>query len=200
MLDIIGKNNNAKVSFIYVLEMYKTINTNIDDNGMLMLGIKYDKETSYKFKTIGIRGKYGVNGSQYGIFLWSEALQYDQDDDDNTTITSLIATDKVFIPYNYAIPNLTIMTTFEYDSDSDTLSIEHKTVNKDMDGNRLLNIEHTLDCSDDGASFEPGSIDEYITMPELNQNVEYSIYHIKTFGDKLTLNELEYQSNILITL
>jgi len=200
-LDTIAKNNDAKISLIYVSEMYKVINPDIDENGMMVVGYKYDQQDdSFKFKTIGVRATFGVSGSQYGMFVWAEALQYDQDDDGNTTIDSLVSTDKTFIPYDYSVENLTIMSTFEYNSDTDKLYMEYKSVEKDQDGNRLINFDYELNCDDDNAAFDPSLINMCITMPELNQTIEYSLFHIKTFGDKLNLDALEHQSNILITL
>jgi len=201
VLNEVAKNNDAKVSLIYVSEMYKALHSNIDTNGMLTIGFKYDQQNdSYKFKTIGIRATYGIKDGEYGIFLWAEALQYDQDDDDNTTITSLVTTDKTFMKYNYELNNLTLMITFEYNSDANKLYMEYKSVEKDQNGNRLLSLDLELSCDDDNADFEPDDINNVITMPELNENIEYSIYHIKTFGDKLNLNILEHQSNILVEL
>ena len=202
VLNEIAKNNNAKISTLKVLQMYKAITESIDKYGMLMLGFRYDQDNdkTYKFKTIGIRGKFGIQGYQYGVTLWAEALQYDQDSDGNTTINSLVKSDEHFYSYKYDLEYLTIMNTFEYDQTNDKLLMEYKSVEKQPDGSRLLDLDFSLDCDDANAKFDPDKIYKYITMPELNQTVEYSYYHIKTFGDKLSLDTLEHQSNILITL
>ena len=202
VLNEIAKNNDAKISLIYVSEMYKSLHSDINEYGMLVAGFKYDQDpdSTYKFKTIGLRATYGTNDGEYGMFIWAEALQYDQDDDDNTTIESLVSTDKTFFRYNYELTNLTLMTTFEYNSDDDKLIMEYKSVEKNQEGDRLLSLDLELDCDDDNANFDPDQINNVITMPELGQNIEYSLYHIKTFGDKLNLNILEHQSNILVTL
>jgi len=200
IINAIAKNNNSRCSVVYVSPLYKALYSNIDSNGMLVLGIKYDLESSYKFKTIGVRALYTINNYQYGIYIWAEALQYDQDDDGNTTITSLTTSNKTFIPYNYSFDNVTMMTTFEEDTDNNKLIIEYKSVEKDQEGNRLFDFDFSLDTDDDNAKYSSNKIDSIITMPELNQSIEYSLYHIKTFGNKLSLNTLEHQSNILITL
>jgi len=209
ILNDIAKNNNAKLSILNVMQIYKAIATGLDINGMLLFGFRYDQdpEKDYKFKTIGLRGIYGNNNNQYGVFLWGEALQYNKLDSDGNesedgevTITSLTKTTKSFYTYDYSLEYLTMMTTFEYDSTNNQLNIEYASVEKQPTGERLIDLQLALNCDSDNADFDPSKIFKFITMPELHNKMDYSYYHIKTFGDKLDFSTLEHQSNIIVAL
>jgi hypothetical protein len=191
-IEKIAKDNNCLVSFMFVMEVYKQLNYNVDEYGMLVLGFKYDVESQTKFKTIGIRGIFAPNNGTYGVYLWLEALQYDTDDDGNVTITSLGSTDKIYFPYDYSLPNLTTMFMFDY-SDGENLVVDVKSVEKKPDGSRILDNQFSLDID-----INLNTLEKFLTMNELNKTIQYSFYHIKTFGDKLTPEELDYQSKILV--
>jgi hypothetical protein len=191
-IEKIAKNNNCLVSFMFVMEIYKQLNANVDPNGMLVLGFKYDVENQAKFKTIGIRGMFAPNNGTYGVYLWLEALQYDKNDDGDIIITSLGSTNKIYFPYDYSLENLTTMFMFDY-SDGENLIIDVKSVEKKPDGSRILDQQFSLNIN-----IDLSTIEKFLTMNELNKTIQYSFYHIKTFGAKLTPEELDYQSKILV--
>ena len=201
ILNTVGKNNNSKTSIIFVMEYYKQVVpmlNNLDEYGMLLYGFKYQQgSNSYDFNTIGIRGKFGTNNGQYGIFLWGEALIYSQDSGGNTTINSVSGskTDVTFLPYDYSIENFTILCNTYSNDSSSNLYINFKDVDSNI--NLSLNIDTSTDSNNNYVS---SKLNNVITMPNYSQNINYSLYHFKTFGDQLTIDELEAQSHLLITL
>jgi len=201
ILNTIGVNNNSKTSIIFVMEYYKQVVpmlNNLDDYGMLLYGFKYQQgANSYDFNTIGIRGKFGTSNGQYGIFLWGEALIYSKDSGGNTTITSISGskTTVTFLPYDYSVENFTILCNTYSDDSSSNLYINFK----DVDSN--INLSLTIDTSADSTNnYISSKLNNVITMPNYSQNINYSYCHIKTFGEQLTMDELESQSHLLITL
>ena len=201
ILNTVGKNNNSKTSIIFVMEYYKQIVpmlNSLDDYGMLLYGFKYQQgSNSYDFNTIGIRGKFGTNNGQYGIFLWGEALIYSQDDSGNTTINSVSGskTDVTFLPYDYSIENFTILCNTVSDDSNSNLTVNFKDVSGSID--LSLNIDTSADSNNNYVS---SKLNKVITMPTFSQNVDYSYYHIKTFGDQLDMDILERQTHTLITI
>ena len=213
IIETIAKNNHSKTSITFVMEYYKQIiemPSDLDQYGMLLYGFRYAQANNskgtddYDFNIIGIRGKFGTNNNKYGIFIWGEALIYGQDSNGNTTIDTVSGskTNVTFIPYNYGIENFTILCTTESLVDSNGNETNKLEVQfKDTTGN--INLDLTIDTSnaaDDKDKFSSDKVYKCITMPNYSQNINYSFYHIKTFGDKLTLDELEKQTHILVTL
>jgi len=205
VLDQISKNNNCRITLLTVVEFYKQILPNVDSNGILMLGFRYDTEKDSsgnitKYKTIGIRGKFGLNNNIYGISLWAEALQYDVSDINNITITSLNKSNVVFYEYDYKVNNYTINMNFNYDSTNNELDCYIGSVEKDINGNKYIDNTFTINCDDNNASFDPSKIEECITTGDRNKQTSFSYFHIKTFNDVLTDSEAENQSKILVTV
>ena len=206
------KNNHSRTSIAYVMEYYKQIiylSDSRDDYGMLLYGFRYSQSNNSKgtdvfdFDTIGIRGKFGLNNNQYGITLWGEALIYGQDSNGNTTIDSVSGskTTEYFFPYDYSINNLTVMCTTEMELDSKGNETGKLLVNfKDVDGNIDLSLLiDTSGATDAKDEYTSDKIDSVITMPTYSESIDYTYYHIKTFSDKLTMDELEKQTHILVT-
>ena len=212
IIETIAKNNLSKTSIVFVMEYYKQIiemTSELDQYGMLLYGFRYAQANNsagtndYNFNTIGIRGRFGSKDNKYGIFIWGEALIYGQDNNSNPTIDSIVGskTDELFIPYDYSIENFTIMCTTE--SEVDTSGNEtNKLLIEFKDIKATLDLTLTIDTSGGAAAdkFTSDKIYKCITMPNYSQNIDYSYFHIKTFGDKLTMDELEKQTHILVTL
>jgi len=212
IMETIAINNLSKTSITFVMQYYKQIiemTSELDQYGMLLYGFRYAQANNskgtddYDFDTIGIRGKFGTKNNKYGIFLWGEALIYGQDSNGNTTIDTVkdSKTDVTFLPYDYNVENFTIMCTTESEVDSNGNETNKLDVNfKDTSG--ILDLTLTIDTSNGATAdkFTSDKVYKCITMPNYSQNIDYSYLHIKTFGDKLTMNELETQTHILVGL
>ena len=195
-LEKVVQNNDTNISAILTLPFYKAILSGLDGNGMMLLGFQYDVEETFKFKTIGVYMEYGIEGTQYGYKLSMKSLQYDQDASDEPTITELAVTAKTFVPYVYDVDAVTSTFTFEhYDS---KVVVKMSTLERDpKTGNKLL--DKVWELLDTDTSFDSTTVDMVLTMNELNKILEYSLMHIKTFGDILTQEEFYEQSKIMVT-
>ena len=203
LMPAILSKSNIKSSYIVTFPIYKTISSGYDKNGMLLYGFRYDQDSdkTYKFKTVGIRIVNDINDNgTYGYTVRLEALQYDQDDDSNTTISSIKKVYEHFYPFYYSLSMITLLIRTEVKKDSDNddaLFIYVDSLDKDYDGNRLISFSGSFKLSDINLSKD--NIYQCVTMPELNQSIEYSLFNIKVYSDNLSLNVLEQQSYILVT-
>jgi len=194
-MDKVIANNDTNVSVMFAMPLYKSILDGIDVNGMMLLGMQYDIEETYKFKTIGIYADYGVKGTQYGYNISMKSLQYDQDSDGNTTITELASTSKTFIPYAYDKSAITF--TFTITHNDSKVQYNLATIERDdKTGNKMFDLHYELD--DDDTSFDATKVERLLIMNELNKVIEYSIMNAKTFGSVLSSDEFYDQSKILV--
>jgi len=193
------KKSNLKTSYIVTFPIYKTISTGYDSNGMLLYGFRYDQDpdNTYKFKTVGIRIVNAIdeNGA-YGFKIKLQALQYDRDGDGNTTITDVKTVHDKFYNFYYSLDKIVLLisTKVTNDGSDDYLTIELNSVNRDLNGNRLISTTGSLKLSD--INLTKDNVTQCITMPELNQSIEYTLCNIKVYGDYMPVEQLEQQSYI----
>jgi hypothetical protein len=197
---VVSKSNLA-TSFISVFPMYKTISTKYDSNGMLLYGFRYDQDptNSYKFKTVGVRLINEVNTvGEYGFRIFLEALQYDRDADGNTTITDIQTKYSNFFNFDFNLYKVTLLITtyVANDSTDDYIYFTLDTVERDLNGNRLISIGSNNSFKLSDINLTKDNVTQCVTMPELNQSIEYSLFNVKIYGTNLSTEALEQQSYI----
>ena len=195
----IVKKSNLKTSYIVTFPVYKTISVGYDSNGMLLYGFRYDQDPdkTYKFKTVGVRIVNDIDeNGLYGFRIKLQALQYDRDDDGNTTITDIKTVYDKFYNFYYSLDKIVLLisTQVTNDGDDDYLSIELNSVNRDLNGDRLISTNGSLKLSD--INLTKDNVTQCVTMPELNQSIEYTLCNIKVYGDYMPVEQLEQQSYI----